>query len=419
MRARFFVQPIAGPTIRAPGNVRLNTQGFQENLTERIIRPPIIHSRIDRDQWSWGISSSGDVRITLADPEGLFSPSTNPRSLFNYAGMKGSPAYMFYGRTPTADPENINQRRIVWWGYLTEKDVAHRPRDGVSTILARSPEVALREESFPASAVFDGASLTGILREIWRQPEIRANIGRLVFERLDIGGKVFGDPTEDGIVVPQVADLFPDGPDFTRALSVVQDFLQVTDNIIAVRFDESLAGITQTRIFARGSLAPVGTLRDVISIDSHSEGTEQLYNRVIVSTGIPAPDHVAQVDDLPSQRKYGLRTARVNGRWLRNATSARAIANSLVRRLARPRRQLVVTTDPWALGDVGNIAIGNSVTVAVAPAGGASAPVYGAGVYGASRYQRVRHQGYKGAYWIEQLRWNPDEDTVQIFLRER
>ena len=419
MRARFFTEPTAGPPSPA-GFIRSLRQ---LELTERIIRPPIIHSRIDRDKWSWGVSSSGDIRYTLADPEGLFSPSTNPRSAFNYAGMKGSLSYIIYGDTPTADPDDVTSglRQIVWLGYLTEKDIESRPRDGVSTILARAADVALREASFPATAVSDGASIVGILRAIFRQGEISQQMGRLTFGGLQANGSLVGDPTEDGIVVPQIADLFPDGPDFTRALSVVQDILQVTDNVMRFAPDiSSIPTLGGTQIFQRGSLPSVGTIRDVISIDSHTEGTEQLYNRVIVSTGVPAPDHVAQVDNLASQRKYGLRTTRVNGRWLRNASSARAIANSLLNRLSRPRRQLVVTTDPWALGRVRNMALGNSVTLAIPPSTAAGGRRHGEGTArSAGRYPRVRYQGYRGAWWIEQLRWNPDQDTVQIYLRER
>lgn len=417
MRARFRVGPIAGARIRQRDGTRLNITG-EIDITERIIRPPVIHERIDRDQWSWGVSSSGDIRLTLADPEGLFTPSTNPRSVFNYAGMKGSTVRITYPRGPTGNPDDRNIEEIIWWGYLTEKNVQHRPRDGVSTILARSPDVALREASFPATAVFDGASIRGILSAIWRRQEIRDFMGRLIFQRIGANNSIAGDPTESGIVVPQVADLFPDGPDFTRALSVVQDILQVTDNIIRIIPTGDLQ-VIQTRILQRGSLAAVGTLRDIISIDEHSEGTEQLYNRLIVSTGIPAPDHVAQIDDLPSQDKYGLRTTRVNGRWLRNVGNARQIAQSLIRRLARPRRRLVVTTDPWALGNVANMRVGNSVSVAIPAAGGRGSARYASGRYGTGRYQPVRHQAYKGAYWIEQLRWNPDNDTAQLFLRER
>ena len=405
MRARFLLTPLSRPV--RPGDDRL-PRGSTLDITDRVLRAPVIHTRIDRDNWSWGIYSSGNLALSLADPEGLFAPASATTSIFNYAGMNNAVLEIQYPRYAVG-----SDFQTIWRGYLTERQTFTRPQDGVSNIYARTPDIALRESAFPASAVFDGSSLGGIVRAIMERPEIERFMGPLDLLGSSATGRIDGDPTPDGILVPEVASLFPDGP-LTPSLDIMQDILQVTNTIMIYNTFRN-----RIKIQGRGDIfPPTPILREVISIDEYAEGAEQIYNRIIVTSGSPAPDHVAQADNLASQRKHGLRTTRINGRWLNDIGNARAVARATLRRLSESRRRLVVTTTPWALGDVRQMVSGEYTGVEIPAAATRDTSRYGTASYASGRYGWLRHQPYHGGFWIEQLQWRPETDTVQIHLRE-
>lgn len=395
MRARFLLNWLPNETSDAAGEI---------DITDRIIRPPHIISRVERDNWSWGITASGSLVLRIADPRGTFAPASETSSVFNYAGEDAAEIIVAY-----ADDQRGEDYTNIWKGLVTAKGSSFSPASGTSKIYARAPDASLKDATTPTSVIARADDMPSLIHNIFQQQDILEIAGRLTIRVVD--GVYIGDPVDKGVVIEDSTAISVD-PLNAPTIAVVRTFLQMFDSVMAY-----VPSIDQTEIHPRGAGETLARpLRRILKIREENSGEEQIYNRIIIETG-ESGKGVIQVDSTASQEKYGLRTLQMNLAFLQSAAAARTIAENLIEKIARPRARLVVQINVWELGRPADIVLGRNVNVDIPAATEHGSLVHGGGFAPVGRYAEARHKAYKGVYWIEYIRWEPETDTATLQLR--
>lgn len=388
------------------------------------LRSAAIVSQSERDDWSWGVHAPGYCRLKIADRQGRFLPTGETSSEFNYDEKTNAEVHIEY-----PDLQGGSNYGAVWSGDITAKDDDNVIETGTSALFARTYDHILADAVTETDAVTDNDAWSGAIIDIFQEVAIRDKVGQL----RGISRPYRGDPITGGAIVQDAGAIFRrrhvvfraddrvvafyTAPQNVPSISLIRTFLRMFDSTLSVA---SAGRRRAVEIAPRGGGQPIGrTLSDILTIRGLSSGNEQVINRVILSTGLTQSAAIVQVDAPSSQRKYGIKTTRINLRFLVNREACIEIGRNLLARLAFPRQKISVDIGAWALGPPSELQAGKVVDIDIPPSVPLAAARHGSGMFpeGVPRSD-TRHRAYRGRYWIERVNWNIEADSATVELRE-
>lgn len=388
MEARITVQPLFTQTQYAE----------EVEIQERVLNNITLSSRAEKDDWSYGIASYGSVNITLADIERRFDEDT-PTSVFAQQGKDRAIVRIYM-----PDAQGGSPTTLVWQGLATTKASRSAPNDGQSRILARPVNSIIRESAVVAGTVVNNQTLPTAINAVLNE----ANINRAI-----VRSAIY--PFARDIQNIQIRDAAALTEDNTSAEDTLQGALRVMDGLFSYDFAQGRA-----LLFPRGGLPttdyPTITLNNPLNILESKTGTEQVYNEIVVKTGVEATPEIVMRSEA-SIAAYGLRTIDIEGEWIGNLNAARDVALYLLNRLSRPRRVIKLKLGGWDIPPSRSI-IGQTIQLnAVAPT-----PIFGnqwgSRNWGGFAYTQERYRAVQGLFYIEELQRQLVTDTITVTLRE-
>ena len=379
-------------------------------VTEDVIGAVRIDQRIEKNKWSHGQLAAGRIDFTLNNSTRRYGASTDPNSIFSLAGADGTRVRIAY---PTARPSaNAATSYVnVWRGRLTSKAMRHDVNLGTAKWVARTPDSSLRDSELGAGSIAAGRSLRQALDAVFNIVEVADS-----FTSVETSAVVDPNAAGGDTLVQDEAPLL--GED-RSAYEAAQKLLRVSDSIFAYSPTEDIL-----RVVPRGQYPTTTrhTIRNVLDIAAVEDGSEQVYNQVVVKTGIDSSNQEEyRSEHRGSISHWGLRTLDVDLSWVKNFSKAVRIADYLRDRLAFPHRLIELRVDGWEIPPA-DLYVGQVLTLDVNASAPEAAPVYGRARYRGDpvdRYSRETHAKLHGEYYVEQLERELATNTVSIRLRTR
>ena len=367
----------------------------------RIVQKP------ERNVWSYGIISVGDVRLNILDRAGRYGPASEAGSIFAYYGLDGAKVNVYYHPVKN-DP--LLGEIVVWRGRTTSKNSKNHVSDGRSSLLVRTIESIILDETIGGGIIVNGIDQTEIVRRIFNDSNIINNLPGVPL--IDFG--------ESGTyILKNALDLI--GND-RQAAAVLRHILQVTDSLLSYDYHRQ-----RPIVFARGAINhldyPRQDLTGTIVVTEVEDGGEQVYNQFVMQTGLQTDDEedtnedTLVVESAGSILDHGLRAVTINAKWLRSRDNCFAIGQYLLRRLARPRQAITVEIDAWTIRPE-YVLIGQGLNVRIEPIVDGGTPRWGNFRWGTGTPRQSEHRGFYGNYWIEEIHRDIVQDTIKLKLRE-
>lgn len=391
MEARFYLQPL----------FREGEYLNEMDITDYVLNSSIIVQRPERNKWTYGIVSAGEVRLTLRD-DGRFGPRSSSGSLFSYYGRDHARLRIAYPSVRAGAPDIT-----VWRGFTTGKDTSSSIDQGTTSLFARTLDSVLIDEVISAGNIVNGLTIPEIVSRIFNEaPVADALPGSLLLD--------LHDPVQGGLTLANGNELLGDD---RRASEALQQILAVSDGLLSYDFH-----IQRPIVFSRGDLGlnsyPEETLNDALDIKMIEDGSEGVRNQFIITTGLEGRDAKIVIESEPSIHTHGLREVELDCSWIGDREACVQIGEYLRSRLSAPRESVKLSLTAWQLPPE-KTAVGQRVAVDIAPGTPLDEPGYGTGNYGAARYQSVRHDRVQGSFWIEEVSREVMTDTVTVSMRRR
>lgn len=393
MEARITIQPLA----------TFDTYASEIDITDRIISNVSVSARAEVDDWSYGIISHGQVNLILADPDRRFD-DLSPNSIFAAAGKDRATVRVYMAGARGGRRDNL-----VWRGVITSKHSQTKPATGETKLQCRTVDTVIREAFISAGTIVNGQTLPVAIAAALNTTLIADALQSS--ELLDFNKDLINIAIDDASELVE-----SDG----EAEATLKNIFRALDAMLTYDFKAEKA-----IIFPRGGIDddtnyPELNLNSerLIDIVSIKDGTEQLYNEVVLSYQDGDDTAKLIIDNEASINAYGLRALAINCKWLFDENEVRFIGEYLLNRLRQPRRRITILIDALALG-AASVIVGRKINLNLTPPLPSNASAYGAGSYGGARYGRERYRSIQGSFFIEEVKRMLRDDTMELVLRER
>ncbi len=354
--------------------------------------------RAERTAWNYGVIRFGDARIRLADPYGKWAPPMFPNSKFAIGGQEGS---KFRVRFPSTRGGDIDT--TIWRGTITSKASMTGWAKGETLLQARPINSIYKDAVIQGGNIVSGNGITEILTAIY-------NI-KVIDDLFDQHQESLGSPGAVSLTVSDESELTGDG---FEVLEVLENILKPLDGLVSYDMNGNVP-----LIFTRGTMPDgYGTvaLDHVIDIMEVSMGVEQVFNEIVVETGLTGNDETVTEQNTLSIEQFGLRSTTINLKWVKSRDVAISVAKYLLSRLSYPRQMLKVLVDAWAIPPA-NVFVGQHLELNLHQ----NTPErtgWGQGGYSKLRLKPNRIPSFSGTWYIEVAKWKLDDDTIELTLRE-
>ena len=386
-------------TVTLTPKLTSDSWGLKRTLNGLLAPGLLAQQRTERSEWEYGLIRSGDLRLKLNDPTGRYEPTGSTGSVFSGAGCEGA---MVEVTLPDAAGDPV----VVWRGAVTGAESRHLPARGVTELLARSTDSALRDAVLSPGALRAGQSMAQIFAAIAAVARVNAAVSGVTTELAEIlpGGVKLGAPAllaaAERAVVP-----------------VAEAILQAHDAILTYHpSTNALAAVS--RGLSSATPHEIKTVSDIIDIES---GTAAVRNRFQIATGFGGADATLRIESESSIARYGLHGVSLDLSWVGSVAQAAVIGGYLLDRLWIPRRKVQLVVEELDLPP-SLFHVGANIRLAVPPL----VPVQATRV-GDVRYRvgeaitKVAPQSratLTGDFWIEGIRHDLEREELTLTLRE-